>query len=168
MDLFRPARAERMWIKAWTLIGRNFPCEFPLIVMQRKVLGYAMDGIAVFQRVPGERLDKVDLDAMEAGKREMLFRRSGRILRSIERGGLVSYDSKSTNWIVFEDDTHGAIPVMIDVDGIRPLNYWLNAWGVRRLLRAMRQHPQYTPSDSLALCQGYAPYAKTLEEEQVK
>ena len=168
MDLFRPARAERMWLKAWTLIGRNFPCEFPMIVMQRKVLGYAMDGIAVFGRVTGERLDKVDLDALEPARREMLFRRAGRILRGIERGGLVNYDSKSTNWIVFEDEKHGAMPVMIDVDGIRPLNYWLNAWGVRRLLRAMREHSQYTPADSLALCQGYAPYAKGIVEEKVE
>jgi tRNA A-37 threonylcarbamoyl transferase component Bud32 len=168
MDLFRPARAERMWHKAWTLIGRNFPCEFPMILMQRKVLGYALDGIAVFERVPGERLDQVDLNALEPAKREMLFRRAGRMLRGIERGGLVNYDSKSTNWIVYEDQKHGAIPVTIDVDGIRPLNYWLSAWGIRRLLRAMKQHPQYTPADSLALCQGYAPGAKAIAEENVE
>src|SRR5450432_812256 len=39
MDLFRSARAERMWIKAWTLIGRDFPCEWPMLLMQQKILG---------------------------------------------------------------------------------------------------------------------------------
>ncbi|HMB95923.1 MAG TPA: lipopolysaccharide kinase InaA family protein [Tepidisphaeraceae bacterium] len=168
MDLFRPARAERMWIKAWTLISRNLPCEWPMILMQKKVLGYATDSIIVFERVSGERLDKIDLDAMQPQRREMLFRRAGRFLRAIERGGLVNYDSKSTNWIVFEDENHGAIPVMIDVDGIRPMNLWLAAWGIHRLLRAMKQHPQYTPADSLALCQGFAPYAGKLEQEKIE
>jgi hypothetical protein len=54
---------------------------------------------------------------------------------------------------------------MIDVDGVRPLNIWLVAWGIQRLLRAMKQHPQYTIADSLALCQGYAPFAGRLEQE---
>ena len=54
---------------------------------------------------------------------------------------------------------------MIDVDGVRKLNVWLVAWGVQRLLRDMRQHPQYTPADSLSLCQGYAPFAGRFEQE---
>jgi hypothetical protein len=29
----------------------------------------------------------------------------------------------------------------------------------------MREHPQYTPADSLALCQGYAPFARLYREE---
>ena len=160
VDLFRPARAERMWIKAWTLIGRDLPCEWPMILMQRKILGFAVDAIIILRRVPGSSLDKIDLNAMEPSEREMMFRRAGRILRAIERGGLVHYDSKSTNWIIY-----GKSPVMIDVDGIRPMNLWLNAWGIRRLLRAMKQHPQYTPADSLALCQGYAPYSGIQHEK---
>ena len=32
------------------------------------------------------------------------------------------------------------------------------------LLRAMRDHPQYTPADSLALCRGFAPFARLREE----
>lgn len=165
IDLFRPARAERMWIKAWTLISRNLPCEYPMLLIQQKTLGYATDGYIVFQRVPGERLDQINLDSLQPARREMLFRRAGRILRSLEQTGLVHYDSKSTNWIVYQDDAHGAIPVMIDVDGIRSLNYWLQLWGIHRLLRAMKQHPQYTPSDSLAICLGFAPYTPIQMEE---
>jgi hypothetical protein len=65
-------------------------------------------------------------------------------------------DAKSTNWIVFGDGTPaGPAPVLVDVDGVRHYR-WATA-GILRLLRAMKQHPQYTPEDSLALCQGYAP-----------
>ena len=122
--------------------------------------------MTIFERVPGESLDQVDLASISANNRDMLFRRAGRYLRIIEKTGYVHYDSKSTNWIVYQDAAHGAIPVMIDVDGIRPLNYWLQLWGIRRILRAMKQHPQYTPADSVALCEGFAPRAGKFEREQ--
>jgi hypothetical protein len=38
-------------------------------------------------------------------------------------------------------------------------------WGLHRLLRAMKQHPQYTPADSLAICEGFAPAAGRIEQE---
>jgi hypothetical protein len=67
-------------------------------------------------------------------------------------------DAKSTNWIVFNDGASaGPLPVLVDVDGVRHYR-WATA-GILRLLRAMKQHGQYTPADSLALCQGYAPGA---------
>jgi hypothetical protein len=31
----------------------------------------------------------------------------------------------------------------------------------------MKDHPQYTPGDSLALCQGYAPYARRMQERRL-
>ncbi|HVT90979.1 MAG TPA: hypothetical protein VHD56_19155 [Tepidisphaeraceae bacterium] len=165
-DLLRPARARRMWLKAWSLIARNLPCEWPMLLMEKRSLGYAIDSIILFEKVPGIRLDRADLNSLEPGRRDMLFRRAGRTLRTIEKSGLVHYDSKSTNWIIFEDPRQGAIPVMIDLDGIRSMNLWLQAWGVLRLLRAMKQHPQYTPADSLALCQGYAPFSPLPQPEE--
>jgi hypothetical protein len=35
---------------------------------------------------------------------------------------------------------------------------------MERLLRAMRDHPQYTPADSLSLCLGYAPFGQLTRE----
>ena len=60
------------------------------------------------------------------------------------------------------DDVRGETPVLIDPDGIRRRK-WV-ALGIERLLRSMKNHPQYTPADSLALCQGYAPWTR-LERE---
>jgi hypothetical protein len=165
VDLFRSGRAMRTWTKAWKLIARNLPCEFPLLVMSRRTLGYTTDAIIVFERVPGTMLNQIDLDELRPDHRDMLFRRAGRSLRAIERGGLAHYDSKSVNWIVFDDGLLGPLPVMIDLDGIRWLSGKLVAWGIHRLLRAMRQHPQYTPADSLALCQGYAPHSGLIAPE---
>jgi hypothetical protein len=50
------------------------------------------------------------------------------------------------------------------MDGIRRLPR--PGAGIERLLRAMKQHPQYTVLDSLALCQGYAPWAPLHQEHQ--
>jgi len=44
--------------------------------------------------------------------------------------------------------------VLIDIDGIR------------RLLRSMREHRQYAPADSLALCRRYAPFSAMVRPEE--
>ena len=87
-----------------------------------------------------------------------LFRRAGRTLRKIDDQGFAHLDAKSTNFIVFEDDRVGPTPVLVDMDGIRRRSS--PATGIQRLLRAMKRHAQYTVADSLALCQGYAPFAR--------
>jgi hypothetical protein len=169
LDAVRPSRPQRMWTKAWMLIARNFPCEWPLLVMNRgAVFGYKSDAIIVFERVQGERLDKIDLDAIPQPQRNMLFRRAGRLLREIEQTGLEYLDGKSTNWIVYRDAQRGLMPVLIDLYGVRTLNGYLIARGIQRLLRAMKRHPQYTPADSLALCEGYAPRAVIAEQPSGK
>jgi tRNA A-37 threonylcarbamoyl transferase component Bud32 len=155
-DIARPSRASRTWIKTWKMIVRNIPCEWPMLLMEKKRFGYVTDSILVFGRIDGPTLATANLDAMEPAARDLLFRRIGRILRRIETLGFTHMDAKSTNWIVFDDGSPaGPAPVLVDVDGVRHYN-WATA-GILRLLRAMKQHPQYTPADSLALCQGYAP-----------
>ena len=57
------------------------------------------------------------------------------------------------------------MPVIIDAYGVRRLNRWLALMGLHRLLRAMRNHPQYTPLDSKHLCQGFAPEAPPTIEQ---
>ena len=168
IDLARPARARRTWIKAWKAIVRNLPTEWPLLLMEKRTLGYATDGILIFERVPGVTLDQFDLDSLDRCGRDVLFRRAGRTLRTLEDTNLAHYDAKSTNWIVVNDERVGPVPVMIDLDGIRMLLRKLQGFGIQRLLRAMRQHPQYTPADSLALCRGFAPFTPVVHEESVE
>ena len=81
----------------------------------------------------------------------------GTLLRKLEAGGLYHWDAKASNWIVQMDELTGPQPIMVDVDGVR--NNWGTGEGIRRLLLSMREHPQYTPEDSLNLCRGYAPFA---------
>jgi hypothetical protein len=156
-EVGRGSRAWRAWKKAWTLVVRDFPTAWPLLVMQKRRFGYITDSVIVFERVPGMTLAHVDLDWIKADEREMLLRRTGRILRQIDDLGLSHFDAKASNWIVLEDEKLGPRPVLVDVDGIR-FRRW-QALGIERLLRAMRNHPQYTPADSLELCQGYAPFS---------
>jgi tRNA A-37 threonylcarbamoyl transferase component Bud32 len=164
-DMVRPSRARRTWIKTCKMTVRNIPCEWPMLLMEKKRLGYVIDSILVFGRVEGPTLAAIDLDAMELRNRDLLFRRVGRILRGIETLGFTHMDAKSTNWIVFDDGSPaGPAPVLVDVDGVRHYR-WATA-GILRLLRAMKQHPQYTAADSLALCQGYAPVAGHPQEPQ--
>jgi hypothetical protein len=161
-EIGRGARARRAWLKAWKMIARNVPTAWPLLLMEKRRFGYVVDTVIVFERVPGPTLASADLASIPASRRDMLFRRVGRVLRRIESFGFSHFDAKASNWIVRTDPERGESPVLVDIDGIRQRR-WV-ALGIQRLLKSMRKHPQYTPDDSLALCQGYAPFSR-LEPE---
>jgi len=161
-EIGRGSRAWRGWVKAWNLILRNLPTAWPLIVMDKRKLGYVTDSIIVYERVPGPTMHRVDLDAMDERPRDMLFRRLGRVLRKIDQTGLSHFDAKASNWIVLDDPAMGATPVLVDADGVR-FRRW-TALGIQRLLRSMKEHQQYTVQDSLALCRGYAPWSPLRQE----
>lgn len=156
-DLPRRSRSWRSWVKAWNLIARNLPTAWPLLVMEKRRFGYITDSVIVFERVPGPTFRRMDLDALDPEQRDMLFRRAGRILRIIDNTGLSHFDAKASNWIIRDDPKHGPWPVLVDSDAVR-FRRW-DALGIQRLLRSMKEHPQYTPADSLSLCLGYAPYS---------
>jgi tRNA A-37 threonylcarbamoyl transferase component Bud32 len=156
-EIGRGGRARRAWNKAWKLVARNIPTAWPLLILEKRTLGYVTDAVILFERIDGPTLASVDLNAISPARREMLFRRTGRILRRIDNRRLAHFDAKASNWIVSPDEKLGDRPMMIDVDGIRARR-WV-ALGIERLLRSMREHAQYTPADSLALCQGYAPFS---------
>jgi hypothetical protein len=161
-EIGRGSRPWRAWYKAWALVVREIPTAWPLAVMQKRTVGYITDSVIVLERVEGSVLAHADLDAMGPKEREMLLHRAGRILRQIDELGLSHFDAKATNWIIQADAKLGATPVLVDVDGIR-FRRW-RALGIERLLRAMRDHPQYTAADSLALCRGYAPFSRISAE----
>ena len=147
-DAFRTPRARRTWRKAWNLLALGFPVEQPLLLAERR-RGRVVESMLVFERVPGPTLAAVDLNALPDAARDTLLRRCGRLLRRLERAGFCHFDSKSTNWIVY----NGTGPVLLDLDGIRP--YRWDGFGLRRLLRALRQHPQFRASDAAAVEAGY-------------
>ena len=161
-EIGRGSRSWRAWKKAWNLLVRSIPTAWPLIVMERRVLGYVVDQVIVFERVPGKTLAVTNLDLLPPADRVDLFRRCGRILRHIEEVGFCHFDSKSSNWIIKPDETRGPTPVLVDVDGVR--FYRWTAFGIQRLLKSMREHRQYTPLDSLELCEGYAPFNRMEQE----
>ncbi|MDP9174116.1 MAG: lipopolysaccharide kinase InaA family protein [Planctomycetota bacterium] len=156
-EMGRGSRAARAWKKSWALIVRDIPTAWPLMFMQKRSLGYITDAAIVFARVPGATLASVNLDSLAANPRDMLLRRTGAILRKIDELDLGHFDAKASNWIVQEDEKLGPGPILVDVDGIR-FRRW-PVLGITRLLKSMLEHPQYTPADSLALCQGYAPFS---------
>lgn len=160
----RASRARRTWLKGWKLFIRNVPCEWPLLVMERRVFGYVAEQILVLEKMEGRALATIDLDAMSPGHRETMFRRLGRTLRRLEWLGFTHFDSKSSNWIIRDDEFLGPLPILIDVDGVR--HYRWSGFGIDRLLRSMREHPQYTPADSLQLCLGFAPRGRLIQQEQ--
>jgi tRNA A-37 threonylcarbamoyl transferase component Bud32 len=165
-EIGRGSRSWRAWKKAWTLVVRDLPTAWPLAVMQKRQMGYITDSVIVFEQLPGATLAAVDLDTIETKRRDMLLRRTGRFLRHIEQLGYAHFDAKASNWIVQEDERTGPYPVMIDVDGLRHRRW--PALGIERLLRSMKEHPQYTREDSLALCQGYAPFSPMEVDEETE
>ena len=164
-EIGRGSRPLRAWKKSWAMIARGLPVAWPMLVMQRRVAGYVVDAILICERVPGPHLNRTLLDDLSAGARENLLRRVGRLLRTIESLGYSHFDAKASNWIVFDDAATGPTPVMIDVDGIRR-RHWPGL-GLRRLLTSLRENPQYTPADSLALCRGYTPWARLQQPDDV-
>lgn len=161
-EIGRGTRARRGWKNAWRLIARDLPTAWPVLLMEKRTLGYAKDAMVIFERVEGTHLGEIDLDAINSKDRETMFRRLGRTLRRAELAGISQYDAKMSNWIIRHDEMTGPVPIIIDVDGIR--RFLPQGWGIDRLLRSMREHAQYTPTDSLALCKGYAPFSKMVRE----
>jgi tRNA A-37 threonylcarbamoyl transferase component Bud32 len=157
----RAGKARRSWFKAWKLAIRNFPVEWPLLLMERRTLGYVTESVLVVARVIGTTLMQCDFDLLTSDAREDLFRRLGRTIRRLEISGFCHFDSKTSNWIVIDDPSRGPVPVIIDVDGIR--HYRWDGFGLNRLLRSLKEHPAFTPLDSKHVCLGYAPYAKVRE-----
>ena len=165
-EIGRGGRAARAWKKAWQLIARDIPTAWPMLMMEKRALGYTTDSVIVFERVAGTQLSDFDFESLPPAQRQDLFRRLGRTLRRLEQSGLRQYDSKSTNWIITDDPKLGPVPVIVDVDGIRTITPAL--WPIDRLLRSMREHSQYTPTDSRELCLGYAPFARLMREEHAE
>ena len=157
-EIGRGTRARRAWKRAWQLIVRNIPTAWPLLMMEKRRLGYPTDAIIVFERIAGPTLAQVDPAARPGADYRLLLRRCGRMLRRLEQTGLYLYDSKATNWMIRQDGRFGPMPMLIDVDGVRRLN---QGGGLQRLLRSLReQHSaRFTYADAEALARGYAPFA---------
>jgi tRNA A-37 threonylcarbamoyl transferase component Bud32 len=162
-EIGRGSRAHREWKKSWTAIVRGWPTAWPLLLLERRRFGYIVESMIVYERVMGRSLEKVPLADFTPQQRDMLMRRTGRLLRKIEEQGFSHFDAKGTNWMVRVDEKLGPMPIMIDIDGIRNRRWRL--LGLKRLLRSMQDNPSYTPDDSLALCQGYAPYSRAIVRE---
>jgi hypothetical protein len=162
-ELYKGLRARQAWTKAWSLVARDVPTAWPLLVMQRRnALGIPVQAIMVSERVNGELLATMDFARVPPRARVTLFHRLGRTLRLLERDGLLLYDSKSPNWVVIDDDKIGPVPVIVDVDGLR--KYGPPLWPIDRLLRSLKENPTYTPEDSKWVCYGYAPRARLVRE----
>lgn len=165
-EIGRGGRARRAWWKSWRLIYKGIPCAWPMLLMEQRTLGYVTDAVVVFEKIHGPTLADVDLKEMGPSDRETLFYRVGGLLRRLEAAGLYHWDAKSSNWMVQTDDLTGPFPLLVDVDGVR--NNWGIGEGMRRLLLSLREHPHYTPLDSLRLCRGYAPFSPIQFPEEAK
>jgi len=159
-EIGRGSRPRRAWMKAWRALHSDLPTAQPLLMIERRKLGYVVDGLLVLERVKGDTLETADLNSLSAQDRERLFHRTGRVLRKIEALGWAHFDAKSSNWIVQTDAPGSPYPIMVDIDGLRHRSSPTR--GIKRLLRSLLQHPQYTPTDSLNLCRGYAPRSPLL------
>lgn len=166
-DIGRGTRARRAWNKAWDLVVRDIPTAWPLLLMEKRALGYVTDAITVYERIPGHTLDEAAWVRRPREAYHQILHRAGRLLRRLEESGLYLYDAKATNWIIREDEKLGLIPMVIDVDGIRRIRQ--RSGGLRRLLRSLRENPhhRFHYPDAQAMLRGYAPFAKAEQVERL-
>lgn len=157
-EIGRGSRARRAWWKSWRLIYRGIPCAWPLLLLERRSLGYVTDALIVFEKIRGPSLATIRLDELTGQQRSTLFHRVGAILRRMEAVRLYHWDAKSTNWMVQLNDPTGPLPLLVDVDGVR--NNWGTGEGLRRLRESLKLHQQYTADDEAALLRGYRPFQR--------
>jgi len=160
-EIGRGSRSRRAWTKAWKLVVRHIPTAWPLLLMEKRRLGYVTDSLVVFERIAGQPLSSPDWSAKGPEQYHNLLHRAGRLLRQLEDTGLFLYDAKADNWIVRDDPKLGPMPMLIDMDGIR--RFKVSIGGFNRLLRSLRENPAvpFTTDDALALARGYEPSATT-------
>jgi tRNA A-37 threonylcarbamoyl transferase component Bud32 len=158
-EIGRGSRSTRAWAMAWRLIVRNVPTAWPMLIMEKRKLGYVTDSLIVLERIEGKTLSWPGWKQMGAAPYHDLLRRAGRLLRLLEGAGLYLYDAKADNWMVRDDPVLGLVPVLIDTDGLRRLN---RSGGLSRLLRSLRENRDlnFNESDERALLLGYSPFAK--------
>lgn len=154
-EIGRGSRAARAWHKAWQLVVRDLPTAWPLLMMQKRKLGYVTDQLIVFERLTGRNLLEMDLQALPPDHRTQLMYGVGRLLRQVEQSDLYLYDAKATNWMVV-DSPRGPRPMLVDVDGLR--SFPVRGGGWNRLLRSLRTHRQFATEDEAALRRGYRPF----------
>ena len=141
----RRPRAVRAWLKTVVLQGFGLPVEPPVLCVRRGV-----EAIGVYREVPGTTLADIDLETLT--NREATLEQIGRVLRRTADLGWTHLDAKSTNWMITPDGE----PVMLDCDGLRrtPL-HTRRRRGLDRLLRALRDHPQFSEDDEQAVLSGF-------------
>src|SRR5690606_23978529 len=137
-------RARRSWIKTWKLFVRGLPTEVPLLVMERRSGLVVADNLVVFELVPGELIEKLDLDELPHTGRSALLRAVGETIRRTERHGFAHLDAKTSNWIAYPA-AGGRTPVMIDCDGVR--HHPAPGAGLKRFLKALARHPRFRAGD---------------------
>jgi len=152
-EIGRGSRSRRAWFKAWRLIVRDLPTAWPLAFFEKRVLGYVTESFLICEKVPGETLASSELAKPSDASRDTLLRRAGRTLRRIDDFRLSHFDPKCSNWIVYDDDALGPLPVLIDVDGVR--SYPWRGFGLRRLQRSLAEHPEGAPADVESVAKGY-------------
>jgi hypothetical protein len=165
-EIGRGSRVRRAWRRAWQLVARSIPTAWPLLMMERRLWGYVVEALAVFERIPGRTLAQIHPREDEPARYRGVLVGCGRLLRKIEQSGLYMYDAKAENWMIREDEKAGPTPMLIDVESVRRLN---QGGGLKRLLRSLRDAHggAFGAGDALALARGYAPFAGERELERL-
>ncbi len=162
-EIGRGTRVRRAWKKAWALVVRDIPTAWPLLVMERRILGYAVDGIIVFERVAGTQTGRSrSRCARTAGPAEPLPPPraqspppgADRPLAVRLQVHQLGHPRRSPARAHAGHRRCGRHPP----DRSVPVAHRPPA------AQASREHPQYTPEDSRELCLGYAPFAHLLRE----
>ncbi len=156
--------ARRAWKRAWQLQVEYIGTAWPLLLMEKRVMGRLTDAIMVFERVDGHPPDWPGW-SHDIGRYHRVLTRCGRMLRRMEQTGLFLPDAKASDWVVRNDEKLGLVPILVGIEGIRPAR---PREGVLRLMLSFCQTrgTEFTEADALALVQGYAPWADPAETER--
>ncbi|MFQ5848747.1 MAG: lipopolysaccharide kinase InaA family protein [Candidatus Methylomirabilales bacterium] len=122
-DVFRAARARRVWIIANSLRMRGIPTPLPHAYLEYRRARVLLESYLITEGVEGVGLLELADRFREAGVslllKRQLIQQIATLLRHLHARGVSHRDLKGQNILVREDDRGRFWPLLVDLDGVR-------------------------------------------------
>jgi serine/threonine protein kinase len=140
-DLFRRARARRVWIAANNCVMRDLRVARPLAYLERRRFGMLLESYLVTAAVYGEKLTPwLARHGRDFRQRRALIRALARSVGRMHERLVQNRDLKPDNLIVAQERPNSYAVFMVDFDGIEigPVSWRMRMKNLARLERGFR------------------------------
>jgi serine/threonine protein kinase len=157
-DLFRRARARRVWIAANSCVMRDLRVAPPLAYLERRRFGILLESYLVTEAVQGEKLTSwLACHGGDFRQRRALVRALARYVGGMHERLVQNRDLKPDNLIVAQEQPNSYAVFMVDFDGVEigPVSWRTRVKNLTRLERGVRDSTAVTRADRLRFLRIY-------------